>query len=456
MQMRTIPFILFFLSVSAFSIAQSQRTIVGVLPQALDKEIVIRGFNIAGDSELATAKTDAQGTFKLVYPSSYVGAAVFEIKGAKSVIVLLNNEDFEINWGNLEDFSSLKFVHSTENSDLSRGLQLYQNIEGKKAGLIYLIPLYVLEPSNQAFFQKELKVQEQLFRAFLEGLPKNSYAAYYIKLRKLISDMPLTASRYMDRFPENEKEFNALDFGDARMEHSGLYKDLFEGYVQLMESFAGADMNALNTHLNASIDLALKSLKDKPLLLQDMSQNLFNLLEKRSLFSSAEHLALAMLDESSCQIDEKHQALFEQYRKMAIGKIAPDIVFPEAVKGYGKLSAIKSKYKLVVFGASWCTKCTEELPKLKPLYEKWKKEGVEVVFVSLDTDKTAFASFTKDFPWVSSCNYQSWEGQGVRDYCVFATPTMYLLDGNQKIMAKPLSADHLEAILESYKRDLAK
>jgi hypothetical protein len=104
MQMRTIPFILFFLSVSAFSIAQSQRTIVGVLPQAVDKQIVIRGFNVEGDSELAAAKRDAQGKFKLVYPPGYVGAALFEIKGAKSVIVLLNNEDFEINWGNLEDF----------------------------------------------------------------------------------------------------------------------------------------------------------------------------------------------------------------------------------------------------------------------------------------------------------------------------------------------------------------
>jgi peroxiredoxin len=159
-----------------------------------------------------------------------------------------------------------------------------------------------------------------------------------------------------------------------------------------------------------------------------------------------------MLDDSSCQLDEKHQALFEQYRKMAIGKTAPDIVFSKEVKGYAKLSDIKSKYKVVVFGASWCNKCAEELPKLKPYYENWKKtDDVEVVFISLDQDETVFSNFTTDFPWVSSCDYKSWEGQAAKDYCVFATPTMYLLDNNQKVVAKPVSAEHLESILQMYR-----
>jgi peroxiredoxin len=447
--MKTVHSILFFLFINAFSAVYCQSTIVGHVPQAVDKEIVLRGFNFEGDNQLGKAKTDAQGKFSMVYPSSYVGAALLEIKDVKSIIVLLNKENFEIKWGNLEDFASLTFMNSPENINLSLGLSLYQKIEAKKSGLTYLIPLYKAEPSSQQFFQKELKSQDQAFPAFLASLPKDSYVAYYIQLRKLISDMPMTASKYVERFPENEKQFNTIDFGGEKMVHSGLYKDLFDGYMQLMESFGGGDIDKLYAHLNASIDAVLKSLKDKPELLQDISQYLFNLLEKRSLFSAAEHLALAMLDDSSCQLDEKHQALFEQYRKMAIGKTAPDIVFSKEVKGYARLSDIKSKYKLVVFGASWCNKCTEELPKLKPYYENWKKtDDVEVVFVSLDQDNKAFSNFTTDFPWVSSCDYKSWEGQAVKDYCVFATPTMYLLDSNQKVVAKPVSAGHLEAILE--------
>jgi thiol-disulfide isomerase/thioredoxin len=51
---------------------------------------------------------------------------------------------------------------------------------------------------------------------------------------------------------------------------------------------------------------------------------------------------------------------------------------------------IQTPYTLVVFGASWCPKCTEELPTLIQNYSKWKNLGIEVVYVSLDTDSAVF------------------------------------------------------------------
>ncbi|MDI1307627.1 MAG: thioredoxin-like domain-containing protein, partial [bacterium] len=398
-KMKVFCFILLF--VSSISIAQSQQVILGCFPQAVDKEIRISGFGLVGKIEFATTKADAKGNFKLTYPSDYVGASILEIKDSKSVIVLLNKENFEINWSDLEDFSILKFFHSTENSNLLRGNELYQNIEGKKSGLNYLIPLYASDPSSQSFLKNDLKVQNNLFRLFLARLPSDSYSLYYLKLRKLQSDMPLTASKYPEQFLNNKKEFLALDFGDKKMERSGLSADLFEGYVQLVENFYGADLEKVKIDINSGIDSVLKNLKDDPLVLQEVAQKMFNFLEKRSLFGSAEYLALSILDEGGCQLDEKHTALFEQYRKMALGRVAADIVFPEAIEGgYRKLSDIHSKYKLVVFGASWCPKCTEELPKLKSYYDNWKKDGLEIVFVSLDIDKPAFMDFIKDFPWL--------------------------------------------------------
>jgi thiol-disulfide isomerase/thioredoxin len=89
------------------------------------------------------------------------------------------------------------------------------------------------------------------------------------------------------------------------------------------------------------------------------------------LFESSEHIALAMLNDDTCQIDDKHKALFEQYRKMANGKTAPNIELLAAKTV--NLYNLKSNYKLVVFGASWCSKCVEEIPKLKAFYADWKK-----------------------------------------------------------------------------------
>jgi len=75
---------------------------------------------------------------------------------------------------------------------------------------------------------------------------------------------------------------------------------------------------------------------------------------------------------------------------MKIGNTAPDIVFSgdevkggSVIKKPSRLSDIQSAYKVVVFGASWCPKCKEELSKLMPLYEKWKSKVFQVYSLSL-------------------------------------------------------------------------
>ena len=68
-----------------------------------------------------------------------------------------------------------------------------------------------------------------------------------------------------------------------------------------------------------------------------------------------------------------------------------------------------------------------------------------MVFVSLDTDKTLFKGFSGIFPFVSMCDYKKWENKAVKDYYVFATPTMFLLDKNQKILLRPNSVKQIDA-----------
>ena len=73
-----------------------------------------------------------------------------------------------------------------------------------------------------------------------------------------------------------------------------------------------------------------------------------------------------------------------------------------------------------------------------------------MVFVSLDTDKTKFKGFTSVFPFVSMCDYQKWETKAVNDYYVFATPTLFLLDSNQKIILRPISVKQIDAWVDLY------
>ena len=96
--------IFLFLLFCNLAVAQKQFHIQGHFPEVLNKEILLKGFNLQGTSLLTKTSTDDKGKFTVQYPGSYRGAALLEIKDVKSVIVLLNRENFKMQWELLEDF----------------------------------------------------------------------------------------------------------------------------------------------------------------------------------------------------------------------------------------------------------------------------------------------------------------------------------------------------------------
>lgn len=82
------------------------------------------------------------------------------------------------------------------------------------------------------------------------------------------------------------------------------------------------------------------------------------------------------------------------------------------------------------------------------LYLNWKTQGVEVVFVSLDEDLQTFKNFAGSFPFISTCDYLKWNSPVVKDYYVFATPTMYLLNQKREILLRPNSVAQMDAWVE--------
>ncbi|WP_298223180.1 thioredoxin family protein [Flavobacterium sp.] len=437
--MNSLKYILLFLT--SVTMAQAKYTLKGHFNAATNKAITLKGFSALEELPLDKSTTDANGNFTLTYPADYVGAAVVEINKGKKVIVLLNHENFEIQWDDLSTTKSLKFINSTENATFDSGLSLYQNTQEKKNGISYLVPLYATEP-QKSFFKNELDQLNLVMPDYLKKISDQTYASYYLKVKMLIADLQLSLKRYPERTAALQKEWNALDFSDVRLMHSGLYDELLQTNVTVI-------MNREKKYeqLNHSTDLILKSLQSKPEVKQSVAEYLFNLFEKKSLFDASEHLALGMLNDGTCQLDDKHKALFEQYRKMANGNLAPNIECSNGQKS--KLYDLKNQYKLVVFGASWCPKCVDEMPKLKTFYDSWKKDhGLEIVFISLDTQKIDYENFVKDFPWISSCDFKGWESKPVVDYCIFGSPTMYLLDANNVIKLKPISAAQINAWFE--------
>ena len=83
-------------------------------------------------------------------------------------------------------------------------------------------------------------------------------------------------------------------------------------------------------------------------------------------------------------------------------------------------------------------------------YSNWKAQDLGVLFVSLDNSKESFFDFTGNLPFISISDYQGWNSPIAKNYYVFGTPTMYLLEKNRKIILRPNSLKQMEAWVDWY------
>jgi thiol-disulfide isomerase/thioredoxin len=92
-----------------------------------------------------------------------------------------------------------------------------------------------------------------------------------------------------------------------------------------------------------------------------------------------------------------------------------------------KLSELKGKVVMIDFWATWCGPCVQSIPTLNKLYEKYKNQGLEILYVSTDSeaDKYKVAPFVKE----KSISFPVMLDAGVKEmYDVKAFPTTIFID----------------------------
>lgn len=419
-----ITFILFFQSF--LLIAQNNFTIQGHFPNFPNSRYELKGYEGLQQKTLSTAKSKDDGKFTLTYPNHYKGVGQLWMNGAYQVLLFLNKENITLHWEDLTNRDNLK-TNSQEYQAFLGGMKTFQDSEAKLAGLHYLIPLYAQDSIKQQLFVQELDTVANAFPSYIKKLPKNLFVRQYLLTKGLIEQMPKTVETYQWRAPNHIPEFMAIDF--KALQHSGLYKNLLEGYTNLVERFPLEEVYPL---LNAAIDKVLNELKDNPTLQQEIAQLWLPYLESHSLLKSAEHLAVQLTQYHNTIIDEALNSKLQHYLTLKVGNTAPNIQLTE-----GKSLIDIGKNILLVFGAAECGHCMASLAQLKQYYPKWQAKNTEVVYISIDTDQDLYNTTFANLPFTTYCNFKGWNTQAAKDYYINATPTYILLDKDLKILAHP-------------------
>jgi peroxiredoxin len=143
-----------------------------------------------------------------------------------------------------------------------------------------------------------------------------------------------------------------------------------------------------------------------------------------------------------------------------IGEKAADLDMVDSTGRASTLYQVKADYTILCFWDPTCGHCREEIPRLDSFYQvRWKKAGVKIYGVLSENEKAKWLEFIqhnnlKD--WIHV--YQAEESKkaetlnkspGFRQlYDVTQTPIFYLLDKEKRIIAKKLSLQQMDDMLQ--------
>lgn len=152
-----------------------------------------------------------------------------------------------------------------------------------------------------------------------------------------------------------------------------------------------------------------------------------------------------------------------------IGLPAPALDLTDTTGRIASLYNIKAPFTMVAFWDPNCGHCKEEIPRLDSFYKaKWRDYGVAVYSVDIYNNNLPewrhFIGEKKLSGWVHAYETQEAKTAGERAgkinyrqaYDIQKTPTIYLLDKDKHIIAKQLSLDQFDDLIETKRKAAVK
>lgn len=140
-----------------------------------------------------------------------------------------------------------------------------------------------------------------------------------------------------------------------------------------------------------------------------------------------------------------------------IGKAFVPPVISDTLRRPIAFQSVKADYTVVFFYSPTCGHCRESAPKLKKFVDDYKGKGVEVVAIAIDQSPEEWKKFIREFKLGNAINGYDYtlRTDYRKQYDVWTTPTVYVLEKDKKIIARKLPVEQIEDFVLFHRRQQA-
>ena len=390
----------------------------------------------------------ANNTFTISLKDKHNGFYRLQFNKRSWIDFVNDGEDVEIKTDFRNILDSLKIIKSASNKLYYRFVKLNKAYKTKTQLLNLILQRY---PKNDDYYAatskklEEVKYNYSMFVNVTSQKTPASFIARYIRSAQLPQIDGSLSFGDQIKFLKAHSLDN-VDFNDGELTYSDLFTNKSIEYLSYYRNNQ-MPKALLEKEFTKAVDTLLNKAKVNDLVYQQMTEYLIDGFTKFGFDSIINYIVDNYVIKDDICLDEKVessiQKRIDQAKYLKIGSVAPKIVLPDMNGKKVNLSKIKWDKILILFYASWCPHCKEIVPKISKLYKNQKNKKFEVLAISLDEKKTDWINFAKKnkMNWLNVSDLKGWYGKTALGYYIYATPTMFVVDSERKIIAKPLTFD---------------
>lgn len=401
-----------------------QFNVSGQLENYANKPVLVKIYDNSELKLINNIKTDNNGNFSSKVPLKYNGFVRIDLPTGENLSLLTDNKDLKFKSVTGQEINSkLQIIEGSAQLEYNKVLALQPLNEIQNQVFPYLMQMY--KPTDE-FYTAMVKEDKRI-----NELKRNEKFSDLITYINGLNELKQKAQNNKDA-STIESIVNHLANDDQRLEQSGMFNDLIFAYINAKLATAG------NQNIEDNLILATDDILAKTNIETTRGQNILTAIlnfvpekEYANFHKKYVEKAKGLKGKVTDQLKKKIGVSLTQ-----VGSQVPNIVFEKAINGKKSLYDIKANQKLIVFWASWCPACQQEIPFIKEYYKDFKAKGGEVVAISLDYDQKAFDNATKDLNWYNYTDLLRWDSPIAAEYGIESTPTLFLLDKDNKLIKK--------------------